>query len=94
MSPPIRAMEEALRRSEQSLAAELSTAQGLQHISTRLIPEDQADALYGMILDTATALLHADFATIQVFCPERGPAGELRLLGHRGFTPEAVEFWQ
>ncbi|HJW25094.1 MAG TPA: GAF domain-containing protein [Rhodocyclaceae bacterium] len=94
MSPPMKAMEEALRRSERDLAAELSTALGLQHISTQLIPDDRADALYGMILDTATALLHADFATIQVFCPDRGTAGELRLLGHRGFTPEAVEFWQ
>ena len=40
------------------------------------------------------AILHSDFASIQMFYPERGTHGELRLLGHRGFSAEAVERWE
>ena len=29
-----------------------------------------------------------------MFYPERGPTGELRLLGHRGFNPEAAKRWE
>src|SRR4051794_32238984 len=40
------------------------------------------------------AILHSDFATLQMFHPERGSSGELRLLGHRGFSAEAVRRWE
>jgi len=86
--------EEALRQSEQSLAAELDAARRLQQVSTQLIQADRVEALYEQILDTAVTILHADFASIQILYAERGTAGELRLLGHRGFTEEAARFWE
>jgi len=87
-------MEEALRQSEQSLATELDAARRLQQVSTQMIQADRVEALYEEILDTAVTILDADFASIQMLYPERGTAGELRLLGHRGFTEEAARFWE
>jgi PAS domain S-box-containing protein len=86
--------EEALQRSQKELAAELEAAQWLQQISTKLIQTDELDTLYEEILDTAMAILHADFASIQKFYPERGVAGELDLLGHRGFDGTAAKLWE
>jgi PAS domain S-box-containing protein len=83
--------EQALRSSEEKLAAELLVAHHLQQVSTELIQTDNIEALYEQILDTAVAVLNADFASIQMFCAERGD-GELRLLGYRGFTAEAARF--
>lgn len=87
----LEAAHEALRRSEQLLALEVEAAQRLQEVATQLITAQGAQALYEHILDTAQSLVHADFASIQMFHPERG---ELRLLGHRGFNAEAVERWE
>ena len=43
------------------------------------------------ILDAAVAIMRSDFASMQMFYPERG---ELRLLGYRGFNPTAAAFWE
>ncbi|MDN7023889.1 PAS domain S-box protein [Methanoculleus sp. FWC-SCC1] len=86
--------EEALRESEMTLAAELDTARHLQHVSTQMIEAENIQTLYDQILDTAVAITHADFASIQMLYPERGTAGELRLLGHRGFAEEAARIWE
>jgi PAS domain S-box-containing protein len=83
----------SLRRSERSLAAELDAAQRLQEVSTQLIQADDIEALYEQILDTAVAILHSDFASLQMLHPERGTGGELRLLGYRGFSAQAAAFW-
>jgi PAS domain S-box-containing protein len=83
--------EEALRESEKRLAAELSAAQQLQHISTQLLHTHDLETLYEHILDTAVSILHADFASIQMLDPQRG---ELRLLGNRGFNSQSAEFWE
>ena len=85
---------EALRRSQQVLATELDTAQRLQHVATLLINARETGTLYEQILDTVMAILHADFSSIQMFHPERGTTGELRLLGHRGFNAEAAKRWE
>ena len=85
---------EALRQSEQMLAMELDAAQRLQHVATELINAHGTEALYEQILDAAMAILHADFASIQMFHPERGTNGELQLLGHRGFSAEAAKRWE
>ena len=86
--------EEALRQSEHTLATELDAAQHLQHVATQLIKTHGTEALYEQILDSAMAILHSDFASIQMFHPERGTNGELRLLGHRGFNAEAAKRWE
>ena len=65
---------------------ELDDVQRLQHVATQLIDSRGIDALYEQILDTAQAILHSDFASLQIFYPERGSGGELWLLAHRGFT--------
>ena len=87
----LEAAYEALRRSEQLLAAEVEAAQRIQQIATRLIVAQGPQDLYDQIVDAARSLLHADFATIQMFYPERG---ELRLLGHCGFNPEAAKQYE
>jgi signal transduction histidine kinase/DNA-binding NarL/FixJ family response regulator len=85
---------EAMRRSESALVAELDIARRLQEVSTQLIQAEGIEALYEQILDTARAMLKPDFASLQQFHPERGPLGELRLLGFRGFSHEAARFWR
>jgi hypothetical protein len=50
--------------------------------------------LHDQILDAAMAILHPDFDSIQMFYPERGTNGEIRLVGHRGFNVEAAKRWE
>ena len=87
----LEAAHEALRRSEQLLAVEVEAAHRLQQVATQLITAQGARALYEQILDTTQSLLRADFASIQMFCPDRGAAGELLLIGQRGFSAEAAK---
>src|SRR5262245_1426729 len=82
---------EVLRERERMLLGEL---EGVQQVATQLISARGIEALYEQILDTAVALVHADFASIQMFCSERGENGELRLLGYRGFSAEAAKRWE
>jgi two-component system, cell cycle sensor histidine kinase and response regulator CckA len=85
---------EALRQDRQRLEAELDVAARLQSVATQLISTRGTAELYEEILDATRAILHADFASIQMFHPERGTQGELRLLGHRGFSEEAATHWE
>jgi signal transduction histidine kinase len=82
-----------VERDAASLAAELDALHRLHDVSTQLIHEDDVDALYEQILDAATRIMHSDFASLQSFHPERGEAGELRLLGCRGFDPRTARLW-
>src|SRR5262245_3043390 len=74
--------------------SELEAAQRLQDIAIQLIDARGIEALYDHILDTVLEILNADFASLQMFYPERGSGGELRLLGHRGFSAEAARRWE
>jgi PAS domain S-box-containing protein len=85
---------EALRQSQEMLARELDAAQRLHHVATELISARGTQALYEQILDTAMAILQADFASIQRFHPEVGPKGELHLLSYRGFNAEVARIWE
>jgi PAS domain S-box-containing protein len=76
-------------RRRQEDALRLLAALGFQ-----MITADEPKAIYGKIVDAAATLMHSDFASMQLFHPDRGEAGELELLGHRGFDPEGVKFWQ
>jgi PAS domain S-box-containing protein len=84
----------ALRQREENLAAELNAASRLHEVIAQLIAADNVETLYQQILDAVMAILHADFASIQLFHPERGPGGELQLTGHRGFNARAATFWK
>jgi GAF domain-containing protein len=83
--------EQALREAQMQLTSELAAAHELQKISTQLIPERDAGALYDKILDAAVGIMRSDFASMQMFYPDRG---ELRLLAYRGFNPAAAAFWE
>lgn len=84
----------ALRESEERLAKELGAALHLQATSTLLIQGGNAETLYQRIVDTAATIMHSDMASLQMLYPERGQGGELRLLCHRGFGPQAAAFWE
>ena len=71
-------------RAKATSRGELAATRQLQKISTQLIHENDTQALYEKILDAAVAIMRSDFASMQMFHPERG---ELRLLAHRGFDP-------
>jgi signal transduction histidine kinase/ActR/RegA family two-component response regulator len=63
-------------------------------VSAELIHDQDADALYAKVLDAAVTIMASDFGSLQMFHPERGPAGELQLLACHGFDPETVKFWE
>lgn len=86
-------VEEKLRQSEAVLQTELADSKLLQAISAEIVFEPEMEALFEKILDAAVAIMRSEFASMQVFCPERGD-GELRLLASRGFEPEALKTWE
>jgi signal transduction histidine kinase/ActR/RegA family two-component response regulator/PAS domain-containing protein len=89
-SPQPRASESGNRLLQQ----QLEDSQLLHEISLEMIGERDVQALYDRILDAATRLMRSQFASIQVLESSPGSAGELRLLGHRGFGDEAAAFWK
>ena len=80
---------EQLLEAQAQLVSELLATQQLHKISTQLIQENEAEALNEKVLDAAVAIMRSDFASMQLFHPERG---ELRLLAYRGFNPAAAAF--
>ena len=94
-----RTAPEALARNTEAqlaaeLRAELRDSRLLQEISAQLIHQENVAALYEKILDAAVSIMRSDFASMQMLYPERGKAGELLLLGFRGFDPESARFWE
>ncbi len=80
----------ALRESQAMLAVELEDAKALQRISSRLIHEQNSDALYEDIVNAAVALMRADMGSLQM----AGRDGEsLRLLAWKGFHPDSAAYW-
>ncbi|MEX2174099.1 MAG: ATP-binding protein [Pirellulaceae bacterium] len=75
-------------------AEELADTLELQRISSLLIQDGDVAALYQNILDAAAAIMHSDFASLQLLHSDRGRGGELQLLAFHGFTPAAAEFWR
>jgi len=86
-----RRAEEELRKTQRQLVSELAATQQLQKISTELIPATEVEVLHERILDAAVDIMRSDFASMQMFYPQRG---ELRLLAYRGFNPTAAAFWE
>jgi GAF domain-containing protein len=87
--------ERALRVSQADLAAELEATQLLQAVATELIPDQGSiERLYHKLAEAAAAIMQSDFSSMQMFYPERGAGGELRLLASRGFDAETMKFWE
>ena len=84
---------EATRRCQEQLASEVEAASALHQFATQCITAQGSEACFEQILDTAQALVHSDFASIQTYYPERGTGGELLLLGYRGFNEDAAKEW-
>ncbi|ELY54438.1 PAS/PAC sensor protein [Natronococcus amylolyticus DSM 10524] len=82
--------ETALRESESKLAAELEATRRLGEFSTELIGEDDVAALSERVLDSALELVDADFASVQLYDPDRN---DLELVANRGFSEEAESAW-
>src|SRR3954471_8592807 len=87
-SPQTEESKETLRQSE------VDAALRLQQIATKVIDDRGIQALYEQILDTVLVILNSDFGSLQMYYPGRGTGGELRLLGHRGFSAEAAIRWE
>lgn len=85
---------QALRERETQLKEDLGDFKLLQSISSQLIEEENTEVLYEKILDAAVAIMRSEYGSLQMLHPERGEGGELRLLAFRGFSPQAVEFWE
>lgn len=83
--------EKALSESREKLAHELEATKQLQKISSLLIEDEGDGELYEQILNTAMAIMHADFSSIQLLDTE---CNELRLLAWRNFHPESAKYWQ
>lgn len=86
-------VEESLRQSEARLQMELADTKLLQSISAHLIYEEHVDSLYSEITDAALTIMQSDFASMQMYYPERGTKGELKLLASSGLSQEGREFW-
>lgn len=82
-----------LHERDTALAEELAATRLLQSLSVELAHEVDVEALYEKILDVAKTMLRSDFASMQQYFPHLGAHGELKLLGFRGFNPEAAKFW-
>jgi PAS domain S-box-containing protein len=86
--------EIAGQQSEARLAEELARSQLLHSISVELILEQSVETLYQKIVDAASIVMRSQCASMQMFHPDRGSAGELHLLAHLGFSPAAARFWE
>ena len=86
--------EIAEQQSEARLADELARSQLLHSISVELILEQRVDALYQKLVDAAVIVMRSQFGSMQKFDADRGSGGELHLLAHLGFSPQAAKFWE
>src|SRR4051794_34748217 len=59
------------------LAMELADTKLLQRVSASLIHEENIETVYEILIGAACTIMHADFASLQMFYPEHGPTGEL-----------------
>jgi GAF domain-containing protein len=75
------------------LAEELNATQLLQSLSIEMAHEVDVDALYAKLVGVAKTLMRSDFASMQQYFPHLGAKGELKLIGHYGFSEEAAKFW-
>jgi PAS domain S-box-containing protein len=78
---------------EAELAEELAATQMLQALSVEMAYEADLDALYGKLVLAAKNIMRADFASMQRYYPHLGARGELKLIGHYGFSETAAKYW-
>ena len=82
-----------LHRRDAELAEELNATQALQALSIEMAHEIDVDRLYTRLVEAAKTIMRADFASMQQYFPHLGAKGELKLIGHYGFSEAAAKFW-
>lgn len=82
-----------LQEREAELAEELAATQLLQALSVEMALEADLDALYAKLVLAAKTIMRSDFASMQRYYPHLGARGELKLIGHYGFSEAAAKFW-
>ncbi|HEY1141210.1 MAG TPA: ATP-binding protein [Lysobacter sp.] len=81
---------DTLQQRESELASELADARSLHEVSVELIAEHDDHALYTKIIDTACAIMHSQYASLQMLHGR----SRLQLLSHRGFSASAAAGWK
>ena len=76
------------------LRAELDDIGLLHNLSLEMVQNDKHEILYERLMEVALAIMDSDFASMQMFYPEYGEAGGLKLLAHRGLSPESAVHWK
>jgi PAS domain S-box-containing protein len=84
-------MEEALRQSQQQLAAELEAMTRLHALSTRLLSADKLSTALDDVLANAIATIGADFGNVQLYNPE---IRALEILAQRGFRQDFLDYFR
>ena len=89
-----RRLESALRDTEERLATQLTAVFRLNELSTITIPVGKIETLYEYMLEAAAALMHSQYASLQLLEADGDKGDVLRLLAHRGFHPRSAVHWQ
>ncbi len=77
----------ALRR---RLARDLDAMTRLHRLGALFVQAGNLESVLTEIVDTAIAIVDADFGNIQLLDPA---SGDLRIRAQRGFSPEWLDFW-
>jgi len=81
------------QRTNAQLEEELNATRLLQGLSIEMAHEADVEGLYAKLVDVARTIMRSDFASMQQYYPYLGARGELKLIGHYGFSAEAAKFW-
>ena len=83
--------EEALAKSQQELASELSAMSRLHALSSRLLSANNITSALEDVLENAIETCGADFGTIQLYNPQ---TEALEMFVQRGFGKEFLDYFQ
>jgi two-component system CheB/CheR fusion protein len=84
-------------RAQASLSDVLDDTRRLYDLTKDMARQAEPQVLFERLMDAAVEIMASDFASLQILYPGRGEPGgkgELRLVAHRGFPPEAARHWE
>ncbi|MBD2091296.1 PAS domain S-box protein [Microcoleus sp. FACHB-1515] len=83
-------VEEALRESEEALAADLANEELLRELAVRLIIEENVTTIYDEILSATIAIARADAGTIQIYDLQ---TKSLELIASKNFSRTITDYF-
>jgi PAS domain S-box-containing protein len=86
--------ERELREARGTLEEEMKAAERLRSLSAQVVDSGDGEAVYRQMLETAMAIMGADFASIQSL--EEGTNAQsrrLKLVAWKNFDPTSARFW-